>query len=540
MDIFLKDAISTNKHKVTLEKTRKEGLIRPGLIIALGTFISRIFGLARELVLANFFGTSFYADVINTGLKFPNLFRRIFGEGALSAAFVPIYSAGLTKDKTHACKFLSQVFFLLLLALIIITIILELLMPQVVLITTPGFFADSIKYELAILTCRITTPYLIFICLAALLGGALSAHRKFGAFAFAPIILNICVIICCLLGDSDYSKTIFVSFGICVGGIIQLAFLLIASKNIISLSFFGRGRVIQEVFIFLKNMFPALVSNGSGQINIFFSHIMASFIPSAISILSYAERIYQFPLALIGICLGTILLPELSKLYAKKETTRAVELQYNIIIFGLILSVGTMAGLISLAHPLIHVIYERGAFVIDDTAKTSVTISIFALGLPAYVLVKILTPIFYAKLDTKTPMKVSLMTIAINCTLNVLFVFCGIGYIGIALGTSLAAWANVFMLYFFCRKLKIKITGKSILRDVILILLCSGIMSIILLIMSLQLKSLIYSSHLIIKCMVLLFLILIGSILFLSSCFLSGVNFLKNLQFRYYNKFQKN
>jgi putative peptidoglycan lipid II flippase len=489
-------------------------LFKSGLIVASLTFLSRIFGLIRELVIANFFGTNIYADAINTAFKFPNLFRRIFGEGALASVFVPIYASELQENKIKADFFASQIFTLLLISLVGLTILIEIFMPQILTILAPGFISDPLKFTHSVLLCRITIPYMIFISLAALIGSIENSHNRFASFAFVPIILNIFVIISCFFGENEEKKTIFVSIGILAGGIFQFIFMYVIARFYgIKLNLSPLKKLSRDSILFFKNMIPATIASSVTQLNLFVSQAIASFAPGAISILSYSDRIYQFPLSIIGICFGTVLLPSLSAHYKNGDIDAASNLQTQAIKLSLFLSLACMFGIITLAHPIMHVIYERGAFTSSDTIKTAETIAIFALGLPAFILNKVLTPILFSKLDTRTPMKLTTITIVINIALNALLIK-DFEHLGIALGTIISAWINIFLIVRHFRIRKINLLTEKIGIYVLKLLGLGVIMSICVLIASSQMSDLIYKSHGIVKFMSLSMVILFGFIIY--------------------------
>ncbi|KAJ6645064.1 putative lipid II flippase MurJ, partial [Pseudolycoriella hygida] len=420
-------------------------LFRSSLTVAFFTFVSRIFGLSRELFIASLFGASSEADSVNVAFKLPNLFRRIFGEGALSVVFIPIFNAKLLESTASARHFAGTIFTILLFALIIIVILMQIFMPALMFIIAPGFYDDLEKFNLTVILCRITIPYLVFISVTALLGGILNSLKRFAAFAFSPIILSLSVIFITLLFRNHLQASIAVSVSLLVAGILQVVFMFFCVVKLglkFSLIFAPFDKDVKK---FLFNMGPASISSGVQQLNIFISQSIASFIEGAISILSYADRIYQFPLSIIGVTFGTILLPELSQIYsAKNNLERISTIQNNAIRVGLLLSLPAACGIIALSQPIIHVIYERGAFTIEDTVKTAETISVFALGLPAFIFTKILMPIFYANHDTKTPLKVTLYSLLVNAILNIILMI-PFNHVGIALGSSIAAWYNVLL-----------------------------------------------------------------------------------------------
>ena len=514
-----------------IEKSLALSLIKSGVTIASLTFLSRIFGLLRELVIANFFGTNMFADSINTAFKFPNLFRRIFGEGALSAVFVPIYTQKYMISDKKAEKFASEIFSMLLLVLTLLTILFQIFMPFVIKLLAPGFIADTTKFNISVLLCRITMPYMFFISMSALLGGMANSHKHFASFAFIPIILNIAIIISALVGNNDITKSIYIAIGILFGGAMQFAFMLYATKCMgIKYKFAPFTTLSKDSYLFLKNMIPATIGSSVTQINLFLSQAIASLAPGAISILSYSDRIYQFPLSIIGICFGTILLPTLSALYKADKNEEALELQTKALKLSIVLSFACAAGIISISHPIMHVIYERGAFTALDTINTAQTISIFALGLPAFIINKVVTPLFYARLDTTTPLKITLTTIICNIVLNFLLVGT-YKHLGIAIGTTIASWFNVVLLLFFCRKNKIKITGVNISYFICKTTCASILMGIAVYFLSELFHSLLYMNNNIIKFMFLLVLVTIACTIYFGLCVIMRITSIKEIKY---------
>lgn len=420
-------------------------LLKSGIIVAFFTLLSRFFGLARELFIAATFGTTPIADCVNVAFKFPNLFRRIFGEGALSAVFIPMYSEKLVSSKQEARIFSGEIFILLLITLVILTIILQIFMPFLMVIIAPGFIIDEEKYNLAVTLCRLTIPYVIFVSITALFGGMLNSVRKFAAFAFVPILMNIGVITIPYLLKNKIEAHYSISFALLIAGILQVLFMyfcLIKAGLKFPLLFKPKDPEVKKL---LRKMGPATMSSGAQQLNLFISQSIASFLPGAVSILSYADRLYQLPLSLIGVTFGTILLPELSKIYKQKNYDEANFIQNKAIKIAFAISIPSMLGLLVLSQPIIHLIYERGEFTANDTLLTSNALAAFSFGLPAFVLAKILTPIFYANLDTKTPFRITVYSLIINTSLNIILMI-PFGHVGIAIGSSIAAWINVWLL----------------------------------------------------------------------------------------------
>ncbi len=420
-------------------------LLRSGIIVAFFTLLSRLFGLARELFIAATFGTTFIADCVNVAFKLPNLFRRIFGEGALSAVFIPMFSEKLVDSKDKALIFSGKIFSLLLLSLIFLTIAFQIAMPYLMVIIAPGFVASAEKFELATSLCRITMPYVIFVSITAIFGGMLNSVKRFAAFAFVPVIMNVCIITITPLIEKQYTAHFGIAYALLIAGVLQVIFMyycLRKAKLTFPLIFKPEDKEVQTL---LQKMGPAAMSSGAQQLNLFISQSIASFIPGAVSILSYADRLYQLPMSLIGVTFATILLPELAQIYKKKQHDAANKLQNKAIKIAMALSIPAMCGLFILAMPIIHLLYERGEFSSHDTTKTAYALMAFSLGLPAFILSKILTPIFYANLDTKTPFKITVYSIIANILLNILLMI-PLQHVGIALGSSIAAWYNVYLL----------------------------------------------------------------------------------------------
>lgn len=420
-------------------------MLKSGFIVASLTLLSRVFGLAREFFIAYSFGTSAIADCVNIAFKFPNLFRRIFGEGALSAVFIPIFSKKLLVSRDEAKKFSGSIFCILLIVLSVLTLILEIAMPYLMVIIAPGFYQNSEKFLLCITLCRITTPYLIFLSITALFGGMLNSVGRFWALSFAPVIMSATVIIFTYYFQGYYTAHYSIAYSLIFAGILQIIF-MVANLHKANLLFsFKIDRNDPAIPKFLNKMTPAAISSGAQQLNLFISHSISSFIPGAISILSYADRLYQLPLALIGITFATVLLPELSKLYKTKDYNKTNHLQNTSIKAALLISIPAALGLFAMSEPIISMIYERGEFIRQDTIITAKSLAAFSFGLPAFTLSKILLPIYYANLDTKTPLRITIYSIIINLILSILLMI-PFGVVGIAAGVSISTWINVWWL----------------------------------------------------------------------------------------------
>jgi putative peptidoglycan lipid II flippase len=488
-------------------------LFRSGIIVAIFTLISRIFGLARELFVASLFGANNIADSVNVAFKLPNLFRRVFGEGALSAVFIPIFNAKMLESTDSARHFTGCVFTILLIILVILIVLMQIFMPSLMFIIAPGFHEDHDKFKLTVTLCRITMPYLVFISVVALFGGILNSVKRFAAFAFSPVILSVTVIITTTILQQTIDQALSISWSLVVAGLLQIIFMFYCVARV-GLSFpLVFEPFNQDMKKFLYNMGPATISSGVQQLNLFISQSIASFIEGAISILSYADRIYQFPLSIIGVTFATILLPALSRSYQMKDLVQVAKIQNNAIKISLLLSLPAAFGIMILSEPIIHIIYQRGAFTYLDTIKTAQAISAFAIGLPAFILSKILMPIFYANQDTKTPLRITLYSLTANTLLNVILMM-PFDHVGIALGSSIAAWYNIWLLCKYAKKYGDFFIDKKLFAYCGRVLLSCGIMVLIIFIIKYFYSEYFYSEYFLVKFAMLAVTILAGAITF--------------------------
>ena len=302
------------------------------LIKSTGTFgfytiISRLLGYFRDILIAIFLGTSFLADVFFVAFRIPNTFRRLFAEGTFNAAFVPSYTSELNKSKFRSNKFANEIFNLLFLGLLTIVLLAQLFMPAFVSIIAPGFVGDSEKIDLAISLTRITFPFLMFISLSSFFSAILNSHNKFAAASAAPIILNIILIGILVFGKYLDDKIVYyLSYGVSISGLLQLLFLLKFVKKHCLIKFKFHFNINSKVKTFFKKLLPSIFSSGVTQINILIGTIIASFEASAVSYLYYADRIYQINLAIAGIAIGVVVLPQLSKnVYLKKKKQNYID-----------------------------------------------------------------------------------------------------------------------------------------------------------------------------------------------------------------------
>ena len=433
-------------------------LIKSIATVASGTALSRVVGFIRDVLIARFLGASMMADAFFVALRFPNLFRSLFAEGTLNVAFVPLLAGEIqTKGEKKARVFARNVFSFLFYVLLIFTVVVEIFMPDAMFVLAPGFDKIAGKLELTTALSRITFPFLIFVSLVSLLAGMLNAVGKFWAAAFTPTILNLCMIgslflITPLLSGS-YAPAYALSIGVLLAGIIEFVFLfyhirkaglLIGLVSPIKALF----HITTEVKILLKKMLPGVLGSGVYQINLFFDTFLVSFVGAgAISWLNYAHHLFQLPVGIIGTAVGTALLPILSKHIKAKELARANEQLNRSLEISVAMSTASMTGLMLLAEPIVRILFERGVFTALDSVNTSRALIIFAVGLPAYMLTKTLSPFFFADGDTKTPVKIAVWGVILNILFALVFMQFW-GYLGIALATGVTVWINAFQYIF--------------------------------------------------------------------------------------------
>jgi len=452
-------------------------VLKSSAIYSFFTFLSRIFGFLRDILIANFLGAGFLADIFFVAFRFPNTFRRIFSEGALNSAFVPIYSKlVLGTEKNESGKFAGNIISILTLSTLLIVILVEIFMPSFLQLIAPGFVSDEEKFSQLVNTSRIIFPFLVFISISSIYSSILNANGKFALSAALPIVLNI--ILCLTLILSYYFSNNFLEFlswGVLIAGILQILFLLFSIRSNKIIIIFTR-KISHSVKSFFRLFFPSFFSSGLLQINILIGTIIASYESGAVSYLYYADRIYQLPLALVGIALGISLLPSISKKIKENSLSAVQTTIEKTIKFALMFTIPASVGLYFIPEIIVQVLFERGEFNSFATSETSMALRMFSLGLVAFVLVKILTPIFFAYENAKLPLIISFFNLIINTTLSIIF-FYHIGFIGIALATSIAAWLNVLVLYIFLSRRKYFNLSKAIVCPIFVVICASAVLS---------------------------------------------------------------
>lgn len=427
-------------------------LLRKFATVGGATLGSRLFGFARETLMAAALGTGPMADVFYAAFRFPNLFRRLFAEGAFNAAFVPLFSKEIEANGVEGAKrFSEEVFGVLFSALLLITIAMELAMPWLVeWIIAPGFANDPEKTSLTVRMAAVMFPYLMCMSLTAMMSGMLNSLHHFFAAAIAPVFLNVVMIGALFyglwIGANPELIAWYLSWSVLVAGVLQLAVVYAGVRHAGIRIGFRRPRMTPNVKRLLWLAVPAAITGGITQINQIIGMAIASGKEGAIAALQYADRIYQLPLGVVGVAVGVVLLPELSRALKGGQAKEAANIQNRSIEFVLFLTLPAAAGLWILSDPIIRVLYERGAFSAENTAVVASILAIYGLGLPGFVLIKALQPGFYAREDTKTPMRFTMVSVVLNSGLAITL-FPLIAERGIATAEAAAGWINTVLLF---------------------------------------------------------------------------------------------
>jgi len=424
-------------------------LIKSTTTFSFYTLISRILGYLRDLLIAIYLGSGPLADAFFVAFRIPNTFRRLFSEGTFNAAFVPSYSSELAINKKKSQLFANTIFNLLLISLLILVLVIEVLMPGFIFILAPGFSENNDKYELTIFLTRITFPFLLFVSLSSFFSAILNSHNKFGAAAAAPIILNILLIIVLLYGNYLNDEiVIYLSYAVTFAGIIQLIFLFFFVKKYYYPKLLLSFKINNKVKIFFKKLLPSIFSSGVTQINILVGTIIASFQASAVSYLYYADRIYQINLAIAGIAIGTVILPNLSKYIQSKKKNEIDFIQNKALELSLFLSLPASVSLLIGSEEITSSLFGYGSFDEVSVKNSSLALFYFALGLPAFSLIKVFSTFLFARHNTKVPFYFSLISVILNILISIYF-FNKVGFIIIPIATSISSWFNAFLLFIY-------------------------------------------------------------------------------------------
>jgi len=436
-------------------------LFKSTAVVAAMTFLSRILGLIRDIIFATFFGVDGGTDAFFVAFKIPNFLRRLFAEGAFSQAFVPVFSEYKEKRSFDELKdLLNHVAGSLGGFLLILSIIGSLAAPLLVYVFAPGFASEAgvngeTRFQITADMLAITFPYIFFIALTAFAGGILNSYNKFAVPAFTPVLLNLSLISAAIWGADYFEQPVMaLAWGVALAGFLQLLFQtpFLARLKLLPRPQFKRAHA--GVMKIQKLMLPAIIGSSVAQINLLLDTIIASFlITGSVSWLYYSDRLVEFPLGVFGIALATVILPSLSRQHANQsaeEFTRTLDWALKLVT---LVALPAALGLLLLAGPLLATLFGYGEFSLHDTYMSSLSLMAYALGLPAFIYIKVLAPGFYARQDTKTPMRIGVQAMIANMFLNLLFViplvmmeFEG-PHTGLALATTGSAYMNAFMLY---------------------------------------------------------------------------------------------
>ncbi len=434
-------------------------LLRSSAVVGGFTMISRVLGLVRDMLLAARLGAGPVTDAFFQAFQFPNLFRRIFAEGAFNAAFIPLYAGRLeTKGEDEAAQFAREVLGVLTTSVLAIVVIAQLAMPWLMYLLGPGFIENPDLFAYAVLLTQITMPYLLCMSVAAMLSGALNSHEKFAAAAAAPIILNIVLISLLAWGPGSIGTLAWLlCIGISVSGLLQVTWLWLAARRAGIKLGFSAPRLTPAVKRLLILGVPGAAAAGVTHINQLVASSISTLQEGARSWIYYADRLYQLPLGVIGIAMGVALLPALTKRLRAGAEDEANTGMNRAIEISLALTLPAAAALLVIPDLIVSGLLERGAFDPADRANTSIAVMIYAAGLPAFVMIKVFSPGFFAREDTVTPMKYAGLSVAVNLIVGIGLFFApvwfaifssleGYRFVGLALATSIAGWLNAVML----------------------------------------------------------------------------------------------
>jgi putative peptidoglycan lipid II flippase len=429
-------------------------MMRGAITVGVWTMASRILGFARDILIAAILGTGPVADAFFVALRLPNLFRRLFGEGAFNAAFVPSISTILHQDGLEAATgFAEEATAVMIFWLGGLTVLGEIFMPWLLYVLAPGFAGNHGKFALAVVLTRIMFPYLFFVCLTALFSGVLNAMGRFAAAAAAPVLFNV-FSIAFMLGLSRYTPNpgYALAWGVTVSGVAQLILLVVAMRQAGMRITVPRPKLTPRMRTLFRRMAPGLVGAGVTQLNVSIDIIIGTLLPAgSVSILYYADRVNQLPLGVIGTAAGTALLPAITRHIALGEESAALMSLNRALESVLMLTLPAAVGLAVAGRPVMDVLFVRGAFSLHTATLAGHSLAAFAIGLPVFALVKILTPGFFARGDTVTPLKIGVAAVLLNLGLNLIFMH-PLKAVGPALATSLSSAFNAALLAFLLHR----------------------------------------------------------------------------------------
>jgi putative peptidoglycan lipid II flippase len=428
--------------------TRPVALARSIATVGSLTLVSRLLGFVRDIMIAALLGTGPLADAFFVAFKLPNFLRRLFAEGAFNAGFVPLFARTLEGEGRAAAKAFAEQAQAVQLAVLIPLVLLTLVaMPWVIALMAPGFEPGSLRYEAAVEFSRITFVYILFIALVALYGGVLNSLGRFAAAAAAPILLNLCLIGALVVSALWLQAPAHaLAWGVAAAGLLQSLWLRLALRRAGMVPALRRPVLSPKIKRLFALILPGAIGAGVAQINLFIDVVLASLLPTgAVSYLYFADRVNQLPLGVIGVAVGTALLPLMARQLRAGQVEHAMHSQNRALELSLLLTVPAALALVVLSLPIVTVLFERGAFDAEASRATGAALAAYALGLPAYVLIKVLTPGFFAREDTKTPVKIAIVCLISNVVIALALIW-WLAHVGIALATAISAWLNAGLL----------------------------------------------------------------------------------------------
>lgn len=426
------------------------GVMRSSAIFSAMTLLSRLAGFARDVVISAALGASAgpAADAYNTALNFPNLFRRIFAEGAFAAAFVPAYAKTLkTEGQAVADQVATDALAAVAAVTVVLTILAQLTMPWLMTVINIGFLDDPARFKLAVILTQITMPYLPCMAVAALLSGVLNARGRFIVSGAYPILLNLIMLAAVIPAQGDQIGAAYAaSWAVLVAGVAQAGLCWWAARKAGANIRLTMPKLTPAVKAIIITAVPAAIGNSATQINVFISGNLSSFVAGGRTWLATADRLYQLPLGLVGVAIGIALLPKLSAAVASKDHSQQQASMDEAVALSMALTLPAAAALMAMPYFLIDALFTRGAFLQIDAVNTAQALFQFGWGVPAFVLIRILAPAFFARGDTRRPMAFALVSVAVNAALAIGLFNLGMGIAGIAAAVSAAAWTNALLL----------------------------------------------------------------------------------------------
>jgi len=532
-------------------------LIKSTLTVSIGIATSRIFGFIRDVLIAKYLGASMLSDVFFAAFRLPNFFRRIFAEGAFNSAFVPLFIkinqeeqnklkttknlvnsiipsqiAKIEAEKSEAKIFAANIFSFLFYALLIFILLAQIFMPQIIGLLFPGFKENPEKFLSTVQYSRITIFYLLFIAIVSLFSGILNSLNKFFIASTTPIILNLTLILMMIFASKFFANYAqLLSFSVVIAGVLQVAWISFFTIKCGFLLYPKMPIFNLEAKKFFRKLLPGIIGANVLQINLLIDSIFASAIIGAVSYLYYADRINQLPLAMIGIAFSVSLLPNLSRKIKNNLENEAINLQNIALEIALILIIPILINLVVFAYQIIQLLFERGSFNNANSVAVSNALMLYSLGLPSFIMVKIFEPAFFARGNTKTPMKISIFCVSLNLALNLLFHYFNFGYLGIILAAIISSYFNLFLLIKILIKWQHFFFKENFIKHFLLIL-AIGVATLI---FAVFLKQEIYQNNNLFagfnnffKLITSLFLVLIFNLFALYFC--GGMTILKNLK----------